>query len=388
MNSTRTKAAKLYHQGSFSEAACLYKQLVENSSRKHNKNIVADLKQLSLCLYAAKNMKQALIATQNLQRLIPEDTEVMINLSTLQHMTGNFKDSIATLEYVLKKEPDNSIIMDSLNTAFYKSGLTKEAIKMGINSLITKEKTTLSNTNPNTIEAFQKKRNSVLKPAKEKEVRVISYSLWGTENLYLQGAILNASLAPILYPGWKCRFYCEKSLAEPVLKKLEGYGAEIILMPKGAGFFHGLFWRFLVANDPNVDRYIIRDVDSPITVQERLAIEQWIDTEKDFHIIRDFYSHSELILAGLWGGVKGALPELNNMINDYFASNLNERTIDQIFLREKIWPYVKDNHLAHDEYFKFGNAINFSKSARNPENTHIGQTWPAFLANSKKGHHL
>lgn len=32
---------------------------------------------------------------------------------------------------------------------------------------------------------------------------------------------------------------------------------------------HSMFWRFLVASDPSVDRYVIRDVDSRLNARDR-----------------------------------------------------------------------------------------------------------------------
>ena len=39
------------------------------------------------------------------------------------------------------------------------------------------------------------------------------------------------------------------------------------------GGIAGMFWRFLVADDPTVDRFIIRDSDSRLNARERFAVE-------------------------------------------------------------------------------------------------------------------
>ena len=44
-------------------------------------------------------------------------------------------------------------------------------------------------------------------------VRVISMSLYGSERRYTMGAVRNAQLAPVIYPGWTLRFYCESPTA-------------------------------------------------------------------------------------------------------------------------------------------------------------------------------
>jgi len=34
-------------------------------------------------------------------------------------------------------------------------------------------------------------------------------SLYGADRRYTMGAVRNAQLAPVTYPGWTLRFYCE-----------------------------------------------------------------------------------------------------------------------------------------------------------------------------------
>ena len=40
-------------------------------------------------------------------------------------------------------------------------------------------------------------------------LRVISMSLYGSDRRYIVGAVRNAQLAPIVFPGWQIRFYCK-----------------------------------------------------------------------------------------------------------------------------------------------------------------------------------
>lgn len=49
----------------------------------------------------------------------------------------------------------------------------------------------------------------------------------------------------------------------------------------------GMIHRFTVAADTTVDRYIVRDVDSRLNYRERFAVEEWIQSGKSIHIMRD-----------------------------------------------------------------------------------------------------
>ena len=47
-----------------------------------------------------------------------------------------------------------------------------------------------------------------------------------------------------------------------------------------------------------------------IIFKYRFAVEEWIHSGKSFHIMRDHPYHSAVVLGGMWGGVKGCLPNL------------------------------------------------------------------------------
>ena len=58
---------------------------------------------------------------------------------------------------------------------------------------------------------------------------------------------------------------------QTVLGNLTDLGAEIKEIPSGKGYSSGMFWRFMVADDPTVDRYIVRDTDSRLNARERFG---------------------------------------------------------------------------------------------------------------------
>lgn len=101
------------------------------------------------------------------------------------------------------------------------------------------------------------------------EKRVISFGLYGSNPKYTTGAIHNVQLASTYFPGWVCRFYVTSDVPQDVLTKLKELGAEIEDIPSGMGYTSGMFWRFMVASDDTVDRYIVRDTDSRLNSRDR-----------------------------------------------------------------------------------------------------------------------
>ncbi len=168
-------------------------------------------------------------------------------------------------------------------------------------------------------------------------------SLWGTDELYLQGAICNARLAATIYPGWTLRAYCSPEV--PVLDLLRSLGVDVRTVPSSPGYA-GLFWRFLPAADAEVDHVIIRDADSRLNVREKAAVDAWIASGRPFHVMRDHAHHRRTpMLAGMWGCRGGSIPDMRDRIAR-FERGAGKRD-DEEFLREEIWPLVSRRCLVH-----------------------------------------
>ena len=211
---------------------------------------------------------------------------------------------------------------------------------------------------------------------------VISFSLFGDNPRYLNGAVRNATLAPDIYPGWSCRFYCAQDVPQSTLAELRSLGADV-KMRKSIKPFDGLFWRFFVANDPGVDRFLVRDCDAVINTQERAAVDEWLESGKYFHLMRDYFCHTEVVLAGMWGGVGNVLPSMTDLFDQFKITKLVTNAIDQWFLREQVWPIIRQNCLIHDSVFRVFNARDFPPYARRGLGQHVGQN-EAALAKSTK----
>jgi hypothetical protein len=68
--------------------------------------------------------------------------------------------------------------------------------------------------------------------------------------------------------------------------------------------------------------------------------------------IRAGCTHTDLMLAGMWGGVAGALPDLQTLADGYVSPTMETPHIDQFFLRDCVWQHVRQSCLVHDEHFK------------------------------------
>ena len=192
--------------------------------------------------------------------------------------------------------------------------------------------------------------------------RIISFSLWGDNLGYCDGAIENIKRAPKFYPGWTCRVYCDQYVPKEKVQEMLENGSDVTLYQTEKDPWLGLYRRFYpMFDDPTVERFIVRDTDSRINAREADAVAEWIESGLPFHCMRDNPAHNIPIMGGMWGSVARLIPDFK-ILMDAFIETLepdpaNPRGAfhgsDQIFLGKYIWPMVEKCNLTHDEYFKY-----------------------------------
>ena len=181
--------------------------------------------------------------------------------------------------------------------------------------------------------------------------KVISFSIWGQDPKYLMGALKNADLAKQIYPDWICRFYYGQSVPSFYVNELSlKENCELVTVPEW-GDWQGLYWRFNAASDPSVDIMISRDTDSRINKREKAAVDEWVQSDKLMHVMRDHPFHGYPVLGGLWGAKRGAFKDMPALINSFSTSDMYGT--DYEFFRQVGVPHVGvDNILVHDEFFE------------------------------------
>ncbi len=205
---------------------------------------------------------------------------------------------------------------------------------------------------------------------------IISFSIWGTDARYLDGAVTNAIVIRYLYPGWTARFYTDASIPAGFAEALRNNGAEVVVVEGRPAATHGLFWRFMVEDDEDVDMFLVRDCDSIVNAKERWAVADWLRHGRAFHVMRDHPKHSELILAGMWGAHRGNIGNMAERVDAYLRTvppSGNYKIVDQHFTRQILWPIVQTNVTVHDSWFNFGAPLRYSDDFALPATMHIGQ---------------
>lgn len=178
--------------------------------------------------------------------------------------------------------------------------------------------------------------------------KIISFSLYGTDPKYTYGAICNAEIAQIVYPGWICRFYCGNSVPKNIVEKLSEYNNVEIIEMREDNKISYMTWRFLAYDDLDVEVVISRDADSRLSFREKTLVDLFISSDFLFHDIRDHHLHMH-VMGGTWGMKRGAISSMSDLLKTTSVGmGYGE---DQNFMFLVVGPLLKNKTLSHHSFY-------------------------------------
>ena len=136
--------------------------------------------------------------------------------------------------------------------------------------------------------------------------KVFSVCLWGNKPIYNKGSIRNADLCKKYYPDYEYWIYIHKpSVPVNTIEQLKKKDHVKIIFRNGdLNKCSPMSWRFESIDDPEVEIMLCRDIDTIILEREVVANEEWLQSGKTFHIMRDHPHHRYLILGGMFSTKK------------------------------------------------------------------------------------
>jgi len=171
-------------------------------------------------------------------------------------------------------------------------------------------------------------------------MKIFSMSVYGTNARYITGAIRQTELCEKYFPDWQIRIYTDNAENFSHISQR----ASIVEVKDGTA---GVFWRFRPLFESPQNIVLVRDSDSRITQREQMAVNEWLQCQQDFHIIKDHESHYEWpINAGLFAAKGEFSADLYNSMLE--AQNNHYYTSDQVWLRNCVWPQKQSTTLIHN----------------------------------------
>jgi tetratricopeptide (TPR) repeat protein len=312
----------------------------------------------------------------------PGEAALHENLAVALLHTHDIPGAIAACEAALSLGSTSPNVQDCLCEAHQRSGRLDLALTAGRLALEAKDQR-FGGAAP--VVAMPETLPPPFNPNRPEE-NVIAYSLWGNAPRYHVPLLENVRMLPHLFPAWTIRVYHDQTVDQAYLAELAARNVQLrpTVLPRDVADHRALLWRFEVIADPTVRRFLIRDADSLLTVKERMAVDAWLCSDFHFHAMRDWYTHTDLLLAGMWGGVGGILPGPSELLRAHPLWRMETSHIDQDLLTVAVWPAVRRNILVHDSIFHpcLG-SVPFPPFGALPAGHHIGDN--AFLHFTKSG---
>lgn len=381
LDDLRALARDAYAQGRLADAAEAQSAVLA-MARTTGIPTADDILFTGLIHHADRRVADSIEVLRDGLRLHPDNAALHENLGVLLLAAFDVAGSIAACEAALALGSDSANVHDCLCEAHQRSGRPDLAVAAGRMALESKDRRFGAST---PLAAIPAGLPPAFNPGRP-ELNVIAYTLWGNQPRYQVPLLENARIRPHLFPEWTIRVYHDHSVDPAYLRQLAANGVELRTMRLSPGMpaHRGLLWRFEVIADPVIQRFLIRDADSLLTVKERVAVDAWLRSDFHFHAMRDWYTHTDLLLAGMWGGVGGILPPLATLLGAYTAWRMENDHVDQDLLTETVWPSIRRSVLVHDSIFQpcLG-SVPFPPFGDLPAGHHIGQN--AFLHFSKSG---
>jgi len=211
--------------------------------------------------------------------------------------------------------------------------------------------------------------------------RIISYSLYGNNNIYQHGMVENCIIAKNLFPNWCVWIYYNDTIDEYIVNVLKSFdNVKLIHIFNDEKSARNTMWRFLPMFD-ETNIVISRDADSRLCDQDVTLVENWLNSTYDFHICRTNKKHFWPVIASTFGCRNGCLSNYKHIYDDFYQTN-DGWYIDQKFLKEIYNLIPQGNILAHscrqrrDSRCKFNNE---TKVAISNEDTFIGKTYSNYV---------
>ena len=203
-------------------------------------------------------------------------------------------------------------------------------------------------------------------------LKVLSYSLYGHKPVYTEMLLMNLSAAQVLYPGWQVWVYVDGTVPAQVRVRLQAGGARVIEVSAADQKLPGTMWRFLAVEDPAVEIAAFRDADSYLTPREVACVSAWLAAGTAVHAMRDWFTHSELMLAGMSGVRAAGFRRLREALNYFVARPFTPSHGDQHFLRKHLWPYAQHSVTVHDTVFAPRGSVPVPQAGAPTLAAHIG----------------
>jgi hypothetical protein len=180
--------------------------------------------------------------------------------------------------------------------------------------------------------------------------KVFTFCIYGNLKKYCFGLLENLKIINKDYPDFETWIYYGNDVKNEYIDELKTYkNVKLIFVDDKSATL--MVHRFFAIDHKDIEIMFVRDADSRIHKRDQWCINEFIKSDKLFHIIRDHYHHKKKIMGGMWGVKKGIENfEIECSYVNWVKNNENlvgKYQLDQTFLEEVVYNKVKNVILIH-----------------------------------------
>ena len=185
--------------------------------------------------------------------------------------------------------------------------------------------------------------------------KCISFCLYGNNPIYLEKFKKNISFYTKYFINYKIFLFATENFKNELdcLNYNNIFSVRYMKEEPGSS---GMMWRYIPILESQADVCFIRDVDYLPTKQEIQLIEEFINSEYSFHILRAHYDHVMPIMGGLFGIKKNLFEDFKIEYTAWKIKNIDVvYNTDQLFLAKYIYYKIVNKSLIHTSNVAFLN---------------------------------
>ena len=177
-------------------------------------------------------------------------------------------------------------------------------------------------------------------------MKIISFCLYGTKDIYYKGLIENIRIIIKELPDFFTHVYYGSDITEDKITNLRSLSDKLVLIATnklGAG---NMIDRLNPIKLDDTEIFFCRDADSRIGERDLWCMKKFIDSKKSVHCIRDHYWHKQRLMGCSTGWKVNKIKNLEKIrkeLSNYYKYYENpEYGDDEHFLGSKVYPLIKD----------------------------------------------
>jgi len=189
-------------------------------------------------------------------------------------------------------------------------------------------------------------------------MKVFSFCIYGTERNYYDGLLENIRIIREHFPDFDIYVYKGVCVADWVFENCAVFENCTVIETQREGAINMLY-RYLPLTFAEVG--FVRDADSRVGQRDIWCISDFLQSSKNYHIVRDHFYHKDPIMGGIFGWKKNLNLNLNLDETIVYAQ-------DMTYLKTHLYPLIKSDALVHTN-----NHATFGEHVRLIEIEHTGK---------------